>query len=183
MTRSQLPTATNQDCLPAFISLPCAQYPQPNSPQDSIAPEVRVPIREADRATTLRRLCPELPAICQQLSLTSPQPAPCRFIPICVLSSIDIRQRVDACCGASGWLVNGMQGVRGSNPLSSTRHNASPSLPLRVVCQQIVSKSRVVTVEHSQRWPVRVLKQVCSATLVLHQPTLDRLVRQRRERS
>ena len=120
MTRSQLPTATNQDCLPAFISLPCAQYPQPNSPQDSIAPEVRVPIREADRATTLRRLCPELPAICQQLSLTSPQPAPCRFIAICVLSSIDIRQRVDACCGASGWLVNGMQGVRGSNPLSST---------------------------------------------------------------
>jgi hypothetical protein len=37
----------------------------------------------------------------------------------------------------SGWLVNGMQGVRGSNPLSSTRHNASAGLPLRVVCQQI----------------------------------------------
>jgi hypothetical protein len=46
---------------------------------------------------TLRRLCPELPAICQQPSLTSPQPAPCRFIAICVLSSTDTRQRVDAC--------------------------------------------------------------------------------------
>jgi hypothetical protein len=40
---------------------------------------------------------PDPPAICQQLSLTSPQPAPCRFIAICVLSSIDMRQRVDAC--------------------------------------------------------------------------------------
>jgi hypothetical protein len=37
--------------------------------------------------------------------------------------------------------INGMQGVRGSNPLSSTRHNASAGLPIRVDCQQIVSKS------------------------------------------
>ena len=42
--------------------------------------------------------------------------------------------------------VYGMQGVRGSNPLSSTRHNASTALPLRVVCQQIVSRSRHVAV-------------------------------------
>jgi hypothetical protein len=41
--------------------------------------------------------------------------------------------------------INGMQGVRGSNPLSSTRHNASTALPLGVVCQEIVSKSLVVT--------------------------------------
>jgi hypothetical protein len=34
-----------------------------------------------------------------------------------------------------------MQGVRGSNPLSSTRHNATAARPLRAVCQQIVSKS------------------------------------------
>jgi hypothetical protein len=40
--------------------------------------------------------------------------------------------------------INGMQGVRGSNPLSSTRHNASAALPLRAVCQQIVSRSRHV---------------------------------------
>ena len=40
--------------------------------------------------------------------------------------------------------VYGMQGVRGSNPLSSTRHNASAGLPLRAVCQQIVSRSRHV---------------------------------------
>src|SRR5215216_4353299 len=53
--------------------------------------------READRAMTLRCPCPELPAICQQPSLTSPQPAPCRFIANCVLSSTDTRQRVDAC--------------------------------------------------------------------------------------
>jgi hypothetical protein len=36
--------------------------------------------------------------------------------------------------------LDGMQGVRGSNPLSSTRHNASAALPLRAVCQQIVSR-------------------------------------------
>jgi hypothetical protein len=42
--------------------------------------------------------------------------------------------------------VYGMQGVRGSNPLSSTRHNASAGLPLRAVCQQIVSRSLDVTV-------------------------------------
>jgi hypothetical protein len=40
--------------------------------------------------------------------------------------------------------LDGMQGVRGSNPLSSTRHNASPGLPLKAVCQQIVSGSRNV---------------------------------------
>jgi hypothetical protein len=38
-----------------------------------------------------------------------------------------------------------MQGVTGSNPLSSTRHNASAGLPLRAVCQQIVSRSLGVT--------------------------------------
>jgi hypothetical protein len=31
-----------------------------------------------------------------------------------------MRKCVVACWGVSGWLVNGMQGVRGSNPLSST---------------------------------------------------------------
>jgi hypothetical protein len=36
--------------------------------------------------------------------------------------------------------INGMQGVRGSNPLRSTRHNASAALPLRAVCQQIVGQ-------------------------------------------
>jgi hypothetical protein len=35
--------------------------------------------------------------------------------------------------------LDGMQGVRGSNPLSSTRHNPSPAHPLRAVCQQITS--------------------------------------------
>jgi hypothetical protein len=59
------------------------------------------------------------------------------------------------CCnallrGGSWWALwwgslDGMQGVRGSNPLSSTRHNASAALPLRVVCQQIVSRSLNVT--------------------------------------
>jgi hypothetical protein len=44
-----------------------------------------------------------------------------------------------------GHTVHGMQGVRGSNPLSSTRHNASAALPLRAVCQQIVSRARHVT--------------------------------------
>jgi hypothetical protein len=41
--------------------------------------------------------------------------------------------------------INGMQGVRGSNPLSSTRHNASAGHPRRAVCQQIVSRSLDVT--------------------------------------
>jgi hypothetical protein len=40
--------------------------------------------------------------------------------------------------------LDGMQAVGGSNPLSSTRHNASAALPLRAVCQQIVSRSRRV---------------------------------------
>jgi hypothetical protein len=31
--------------------------------------------------------------------------------------------------------LDGMQGVRGSNPLSSTRHSASAALPRRAVCQ------------------------------------------------
>jgi hypothetical protein len=42
--------------------------------------------------------------------------------------------------------INGMQGVRGSNPLSSTRHNATAGHPIRAVCQQIVSRSRHVTI-------------------------------------
>jgi hypothetical protein len=39
-----------------------------------------------------------------------------------------------------------MQGVRGSNPLSSTRHNASAALSLEAFCQQIVSRSLHVSV-------------------------------------
>jgi hypothetical protein len=41
--------------------------------------------------------------------------------------------------GAVMRFLDGMQGVRGSSPLSSTRHNASAALLLRAVCQQIVS--------------------------------------------
>jgi hypothetical protein len=41
--------------------------------------------------------------------------------------------------------LDGMQGVRGSNPLSSTRHNTSAGLPLRAICQQIVSRSLCVS--------------------------------------
>jgi hypothetical protein len=37
---------------------------------------------------------PDLPAICQQPSLTSPQTAPCRFDAIGVLTSADREQRV-----------------------------------------------------------------------------------------
>jgi hypothetical protein len=45
-------------------------------------------------------------------------------------------------CGAS-WRgsLDGMQGVRGSNPLSSTRHNASVALPLRAACQRFARVS------------------------------------------
>jgi hypothetical protein len=42
--------------------------------------------------------------------------------------------------------INGMQGVRGSNPLSSTRHNASAGLPLRVVCQRFARVSLTASV-------------------------------------
>jgi hypothetical protein len=85
-----------------------------------------------------------LPAIRQQPSLTTPYAASCRFDVVRVLSSTDVEERVDEWWGVRGRLVNGMQGVRGSNPLSSTRHNASAGHPLRVVCQQIVSRSRHV---------------------------------------
>jgi hypothetical protein len=37
--------------------------------------------------------------------------------------------------------IDGMQEVRGSNPLSSTSHNAPTAPALAVVCQQIVSRS------------------------------------------
>jgi hypothetical protein len=40
-------------------------------------------------------------------------------------------QGVVKCCG---W--HGMQGVRGSNPLSSARHNASSTSALSAVCQK-----------------------------------------------
>jgi hypothetical protein len=43
--------------------------------------------------------------------------------------------------------INGMQGVRGSNPLSSTRHNASAALPLRAVCQRFARVSLVASVK------------------------------------
>jgi hypothetical protein len=56
----------------------------------------------------------------QQPSLASPQSAQRRFDAISLLSSADGRCQVGTRCGVSGWLVNGMQGVRGSNPLSST---------------------------------------------------------------
>jgi hypothetical protein len=36
--------------------------------------------------------------------------------------------------------LDGMQGVRGSNPLSSTRHNATSTLALSVVCQRFARK-------------------------------------------
>jgi hypothetical protein len=39
--------------------------------------------------------------------------------------------------------INGMQGVRGSTPLSSTRHNASAGHPPRAVCQQITPCGRI----------------------------------------
>jgi hypothetical protein len=42
---------------------------------------------------------------------------------------------------ASWWgSLDGMQGVRGSNPLSSTRHNASPATALSTVCQRFARK-------------------------------------------
>jgi hypothetical protein len=63
----------------------------------------------------------ELPAIRQQRRLTSPHKAPRRPSAIDVLSSADIGERMGACWDESGWLVNGMQGVRGSDPLSSTQ--------------------------------------------------------------
>jgi hypothetical protein len=35
--------------------------------------------------------------------------------------------------------LDGMQGVRGSNPLSSTRHNASSTPALSAICQGLLS--------------------------------------------
>jgi hypothetical protein len=42
--------------------------------------------------------------------------------------------------------IDGMQEVRGSNPLSSTSHNASTTSRLLARCQQIVSRSRAASV-------------------------------------
>jgi hypothetical protein len=46
---------------------------------------------------------------------------------------------------------DGMQGVRGSSPLSSTRHNASSPSALSVVCQRFARKRRPWPLEHSAR--------------------------------
>jgi hypothetical protein len=45
--------------------------------------------------------------------------------------------------------VYGMQGVRGSNPLSSTRHNASSPSALSTVCQRFARKRGPWPLEHS----------------------------------
>jgi hypothetical protein len=54
---------------------------------------------------------------------------------------------------ASWWLAHGMQEARGSNPLSSTSHNASTTPALAGVCQQLVSRSLAVSPSHSERCP------------------------------
>jgi hypothetical protein len=41
--------------------------------------------------------------------------------------------------------LDGMQGVRGSNPLSSTRHNASAGPPITADCQQVTSRDSRIT--------------------------------------
>ena len=71
----------------------------------------------------------ELPAIRQQPSLTSPHAAPCRFDAIGLLTSADWRLRVGTGWGVSGWLVNGMQGVR---VRAAARHCTSRSLAWHV---------------------------------------------------
>ena len=58
------------------------------------------------------------------------QPASCRFLAIFLLSRTDVWERGDEQWGVSGWLVNGMQEARGSNPLSSTTgHKPYPASP------------------------------------------------------
>jgi hypothetical protein len=77
---------------------------------------------------------PELPAICQQPSLTLPHAASCRFDGIHVLTSPYGRWRVGTRWGASGGLVNGMQScaarpleARGRNPAYGI--SGRPSVP------------------------------------------------------
>ena len=47
--------------------------------------------------------------------------------------------------------LDGMQGVRGSNPLSSTRHNATSTPALSVICQRFARKRGPWPLEHSLR--------------------------------
>ena len=46
--------------------------------------------------------------------------------------------------------LDGMQGVRGSNPLSSTRHNASSPSALSAICQRFARKRGPRPLEHSR---------------------------------
>jgi hypothetical protein len=63
-------------------------------------------------------------------------------------------------CWASWWgSLDGMQGVRGSNPLSSTRHNASAVHPHRAACQRIAR----VTGEPTAPWLEALPSPTCSA--------------------
>ena len=84
-----------------------------------------VSTRQASTGSAHHGVRDGLPAICQQQSLTTPQAAPCRFNANRAPSRADRRQPVETYWGTSGWLVNGMQGVRGSDLLSSTSHNAA----------------------------------------------------------
>jgi hypothetical protein len=45
--------------------------------------------------------------------------------------------------------INGLQGVRGSNPLSSTRHNATSTPALSALCQRFARKRGPWPLEHS----------------------------------
>jgi hypothetical protein len=45
--------------------------------------------------------------------------------------------------------INGMQGVKGSNPLSSTRHNAISTPALNAICQRFARKRGPWPLEHS----------------------------------
>ena len=45
--------------------------------------------------------------------------------------------------------LHGMQGVRGSNPLSSTRHNASSPSALSAICQRFARNRGSWLLEHS----------------------------------
>jgi hypothetical protein len=100
-------------------------------------------------------VCLELPAICQQQGLTTPHAAPRCQSAIHVLSSADVRRHVDEWWWGSGWLVNGMQGVRGSNPLSSTPGQRPSQGPISSGSAASGSKSAAICLQGRSDRPTR----------------------------
>jgi hypothetical protein len=101
-------------------SIEFAFYSRPRSPRDTLHRRF-VCASRGRRGDNVEPSVPDLPAIRQQLSLTTPHAALCDLDAIRVMSSADMWEQVGVWWCASGWLVNGMQELRACGGWRSPR--------------------------------------------------------------